>query len=296
MPAAPMPPPASYVEATKPPTAATAADLEAGNAPPPPLSAAAAVPISVVPGKPLVVDDDHNNNNNDPDFTPTPTPTACGLTPAAIGWLLFALGWLIALIWLIGLPVANVSPASCGTQAARLLASPNPLAQIVAYERLRSLVACRLSTNIALVATGALCLIPWLLGSLIPCCCTTSRAVERAHTRKPNGGCAAALAAAKSCRSRAARANTTMAVLGVAALAGLVAMVSAEMREAKKMDTPEARQQLEQLSGVAQAGQSMAAAVDGVLEQVGAALGIPKPEGVGSAASGEGLLGRLFKP
>jgi hypothetical protein len=283
----------AFVTASKPPPAA--ADLESGAALP--LSSSAPPVAAAVAGKPLSPDDDPFRHHNDLSI---PLPNS-RLSPSFVGWLLFAIGWLVALVWIIGLPLANALPSSCGAQAQRLMSSGNPLAQLVAYERLRSLVECRVSTNIALTATGALCLIPWLLGSLVPCCCTSRKALDRAAAKRglsggAAGGCAATLAAAKSRRSRAAGANTMMAVAGVAALAGLIAMVAVETREARKMDTPEARAQLESLSQAAKAGQQAATAVDGIIEQVTQALGIPAPEGVGNAANGEGLLGRLFKP
>lgn len=274
MPAAAFPPPAApaFVEADKPPMPTTSGDVESGALP---VSSSSPPPAAVVPGAALAP-------------SPSNPPTAkrsgsCALPPSVVGWLLFALGWLIALVWIVGLPVANLAPNTCGAQATRLLASPNPLAQLVNYERLRDLVTCRITTNIALVATGALCLVPWLLGSFIPCCCE----------RKPH---CSSLALAKSRRSRAAGFNTAMAVLATAALAGLIAMVAVEVREGKKMDTPEQRAQLEQLARVARTGQEAATAVDGIIEQVTQALGISPVPGVGSAASGDGLLGRLFKP
>jgi hypothetical protein len=280
MPAAAFPPPAApaFVEADKPPmttTTTSGGDVESGALPI--SSAAAPPPAGAVKGAALAP------GGGGPVAPSSANRSSCSLAPSVVGWLLFALGWLIALVWIIGLPAANLSPSACGAQASRLLASPNPLAQLVNYERLRDLVTCRITTNIALVATGALCLVPWLLGSLIPCCCE----------RKPH---CSSLALAKSRGSRAAGFNTAMAVLGIAALAGLIAMCAVEVREGKKMDTPEQRAQLEQLARVARTGQEAATAVDGILEQVTQALGISPVPGVGSAASGDGLLGRLFKP
>lgn len=278
MPAAPLPPPAApaYVEATKPPAVG---DVESG-AGALPLSSPSPPPAAAVPGIAAA-------GHGDP-FSPTTSTKAtktkgCSLPASVVGWLLFALGWLVSLVWIVGLPVANLAPSSCGAKASTLLASPNPLAQLVAYEQLRELVTCRITTNVALTAVGALCLVPWLLGSLIPCCCE-----RKAHC--------AALAGAKSRRSRSAGFNTAMVVLATAALAGLIAMCAVEYREGKKMDTPEQRAQLEQLARVARTGQEAATAVDGILEQVGQALGIAPAPGVGPAASGDGLLGRLFKP
>jgi hypothetical protein len=287
MPAAPMAP--AYVEASKPP----APDLEAGGggalpvsskaAPPPPTAVVGAALPTTADGKDGSDPFDPSSPNN-----PPPLKRGCGLSPTLVGWLLFALGWLLSLIWIVGLPLANALPSSCGKQSAVLLASPNPLAQLVNYERLRALVECRIVNNVSLTATGALCLIPWLLGSLLPCCCTRANRSNQQHC--------ASLAAAKSRRSRAAAANTAMALLGVCVLAGLIAMCAVEYREAKKMDTPEQREQLESLSQVAVAGKELATGVDAVLESVGQALGIAPPPGVGSAASGDGLLGRMFKP
>lgn len=293
MPAAPLPTSApAYVEASKPPSAA---DVEAGAT----AAAAAPPPAAAVPGAALADDAAAaaaKADEADDPYLPTSAAAAagrrrgCGLSAAFVGWMLFAMGWLLSLIWVVGLPVANASPQSCGAQAQRLMASGNPLAQLVQYDRLRALMECRIVTNVALTAAGASCLVPWLLGSLLPCCCTSRRALAR------SGNHCAALAAAKSRRSRAAAANTVMSVLALAALAGLIAMCATEYREAKKSDTPEARAQLESASRAAQAGQQAATAIDGLIEQVGQALGIPPPPGVGSAASGDGLLGRLFKP
>jgi hypothetical protein len=283
MPAAPLPPPApapAFVEASKPPT--TGDDLEAGKQLPLSSPSSAAPPPAVVPGAALAA----------PAGGPggccaarSSRPSLCArLSPALIGWLLFAIGALVSLIWVVGLPVANLAPGTCAERSNRLLASPNPLAQLVAYERLRALVTCKITTNVWLTAGGALCLVPWLLGSLVPCCCT----------RK--GHCPS-LAEAKGRRSRAAGVNTAASVLGVAALIGLVAMLGAEVREGRKMDTPEARAQMEELARAARAGQQAATAVDGIIESVTQAIGLPPAAlGVGPAASGDGLLGRLFKP
>lgn len=285
MPAAPMTSPA-YVEASKPPPHGDL-DLEAGKAPSA-LPVSSAPPPASVPGAAL----DGKVSPDDP-LDPSTTTAAttrrgCGLSASVVGWLLFGLGWLLSLIWIVGLPIANAAPSSCGKQSAVLLASPNPLAQLVNYDRLKTLVECRIFNNMALTAAGAVCLVPWLLGSLIPCCCTRAGRKNQAHC--------ASLAAAKSRRSRAAAANTLMAVLATCALAGLIAMCAVEYKEAKKMDTPEQRAQLESLSAAAKGGQEVATAVDGLLESIGQALGIPPPPGVGSAASGDGLLGQMFKP
>jgi len=282
----------AYVEASKPPPHANGGDLEAGrgggHAPPPlPVSSAAPPPSPFVPGSALAIG--KPDGDDEPGGHHHAARRGCGLPAALVGWLLFALGWLLSLVWIVGLPLANGAPASCGRQAATLLASPNPLAQLVNYERLKRLVECRIFNNIALTAAGATCLVPWLLGSFLPCCCT------RAGRQNHQAHCAP-LAAAKARGSRAAAANTAMAVLGTLALAGLVAMCAVEYREGKRMDTPEQRAELEALSEAAKTGQAAATAVDGLLETVGQALGIPPPPGVGSAASGDGLLGRMFKP